>query len=85
MWWVITCKDHTTPWSTETTEEEKEEQKAFLEWARTAINDSNLESVKISTRLETATDEPACVFSTKFGWTENMEKIMAAQPLGDNK
>lgn len=82
---VNICKDHTTPWSTETTEELQEEQKAFLEWARTAINDSNLESVKISTRLETATDEPAFVLSTKFGWTGNMEKIMAAQPLGDNK
>lgn len=82
---VNICKDHTTPWSNETTEEEKEEQKAFLEWAKTCITDSNVESVKISTRLISEDDQPACVLSTKWGWTGNMEKIMAAQPLGDSK
>jgi len=82
---VNICKDHTTPWANETTEEEKEEQKAFLEWAKNAITDSNVESVKISTRLISEDDQPACVLSTKWGWTGNMEKIMAAQPLGDNK
>jgi len=82
---VNICKDHTTPWANETTEEEKEEQKAFLEWAKNTITDSNVESVKISTRLISEDDQPACVLSTKWGWTGNMEKIMAAQPLGDNK
>ena len=82
---VNILKDHTTPWATETTEEEKEEQKTFLEWVKTTLNDSNIENVKVSTRLQLETDEPACVLSTKWGWTGNMEKIMSAQPLGDNK
>jgi len=83
---VNICKDHTTPWqSSETTEEEKEELKKFCEWSKSKLNDTNVEDVKISTKLIDAKDDPLFVLSSKWGWTGNMEKIMASQPLGDTK
>lgn len=39
----------------------------------------NVEDVVISNRL---TRSPACIISTKDGWTPNMERIMKAQALG---
>jgi molecular chaperone HtpG len=83
---VNICKDHTTPWQTEASSpEESEAIKSFMEWTKTTINDSNVDSVKPSTKLVEETDVPIYVLSSKWGWTGNMEKIMAAQPLGDNK
>lgn len=83
---VNICKDHTTPWqSSETTKEEEEELKKFCEWSKTKLNDTNIEDVKISTKLIDANDDPLFVLSSKWGWTGNMEKIMASQPLGDTK
>ena len=38
-----------------------------------------VEDVIVSTRL---TQSPACIVSTKNGWTPNMERIMKAQALG---
>lgn len=78
-------KDHATPWQTELTEEEKEKTKAFCEWIKTSLGDANIEEVRISSKLCEPTDDPICILSSKWGWTGNMEKIMQAQPLGDNK
>jgi molecular chaperone HtpG len=82
---VNVSKDHTVPWARETNEEEKEAFKEFGEWFKETTGDSNIEAVRISDRLVSETDDPICVVSSKWGWTGNMEKIMAAQPLGDNK
>jgi heat shock protein beta len=78
------CKDHTTPWQSDVIAEE-EDVKTFIEWIKTTLNDSNIETIKISTKLLTADDDPLCILSSKWGWSGNMEKIMQSQPLGDAK
>lgn len=82
---VNVSKDHDVPWARATTDEEKEAFKEFGEWFKETTGDANIEAVRISDRLVAETDDPICVVSSKWGWTGNMEKIMAAQPLGDNK
>ena len=81
---VNICKDHTTPWQSESVGDE-ESVKSFLEWVKTSLDDSNVETVRISSKLTTEEDDPLCVLSSKWGWSGNMEKIMQSQPLGDNK
>jgi molecular chaperone HtpG len=80
-------KDHVTPWASSTEEEEDQEQKAFFEWAKKTLDgvDSDVDSVKKSNKLVSASDPPVAVLSSKWGWTGQMEKIMQAQPLGDAK
>jgi len=82
---VNVSKDHAVPWARETTDEEKEAFKEFGEWFKETTGDASIEAIRISDRLVSENDDPICVVSSKWGWTGNMEKIMAAQPLGDNK
>jgi molecular chaperone HtpG len=67
----ITLPEDTTP-------EECEELCKFIQETLS----EKVEKVKVSQRLE---DEPTCVVTSKFGWSANMERIMKAQALGDNR
>lgn len=58
----------------------KEEYKGVVTWWKAALNDPEVESVKISTRLAST---PCVVVTSKYGWSANMERIMRAQALGD--
>jgi len=84
---VSIAKDHKTPWETEEekTEEEDSEIKEFCEWFKDSLGDATVESVKISKSLVNPEESSCIVLSSKFGWTGNMEKLMAAQPLQQNK
>jgi len=75
-------KDHKLPWVTDVSTDTVEKYKTFCEWIQTTINDSNVDEVKISNKLVRETDEAACLLSSKWGWSGNMEKLMLAQPLG---
>jgi heat shock protein 90kDa beta len=60
----------------------KESFKELTNWWKDALSSENVDSVKISNRLA---DTPCVVVTSKFGWSANMEKIMQAQTLSDNK
>ena len=83
---VNIAKEHKCPWDTEDdqSEETSETIKEFCDWFKTTLSDQNVDSVKISKTLSTADDTACIVVSSKYGWTGNMEKLMMAQPLGDN-
>ena len=81
---VNIAKDHTSPWKTNTiNEEEKERLDSLCKWIKEKLEDTNLDEVKLSNKLVKETDEPACVMSSRWGWTGNMEKIMMSQPLSE--
>jgi len=83
---VNIVKDHETPWGSSTTANPDDEKlKAFCDFLKKTINDSSLDSVRVSTSLTEADQDPAFLFTSKFGWTGNMEKIMTSQPLNDSK
>ena len=55
--------------------------KALTAWWKALLPAADVESVKISQRLE---NTPCIVVSSKYGWSANMEKIMKSQALGDD-
>ncbi|XP_020581987.1 LOW QUALITY PROTEIN: endoplasmin homolog [Phalaenopsis equestris] len=59
----------------------KESFKALTKWWKTALASENVDSVKISNRLD---NTPCVVVTSKYGWSANMEKIMQAQTLSDS-
>jgi heat shock protein beta len=65
--------------------ENVEEEEKFCKWVQEKLGATNIESIKKSKSLVMESDDVGYIFSSKFGWTGNMEKLMAAQPLGDNK
>jgi len=72
----------------EDTEEEKKEAetteadfKALTDWMKEVLGDQ-VEKVVVSNRLG---DSPCILATSKFGWSANMERIMRAQAMGDNK
>ena len=48
----------------------------MVTWWRAALDDPDVENVKISTRLAAT---PCVVVTSKYGWSANMERIMRAQ------
>merc|ERR1712087_485112 len=63
----------------------KDEFKPLTKWWKSALganNAGNIDSVKVSTRLSTS---PCIVVTSKYGWNANMERIMKAQALGDDR
>jgi len=64
-------------------EQEKaaEDLKGLTEWMKEKLGEK-VESVKVSSRLA---DTPCVLVTSKFGWSANMERIMKAQAMGDNK
>ena len=83
---VNISKEHEVPWNVDDPEKEQEKvdvEMAFCKWVQSKLNMSDLENVKRSKSLIRETDDAGYIFSSKFGWTGNMEKLMAAQPLND--
>ena len=73
----------------ETDEEEKkrqteveEEMKPLTDWLQETLGAGKVEKVAVSKRL---TDTPCILVTSKFGWSANMERIMKAQAMGDNR
>ena len=60
----------------------KEEFKDFIKWWKEILPSEDVEAVKISNRLVTT---PCSVVTSKYGWSANMERIMKAQAMGDNR
>ncbi|XP_042435794.1 endoplasmin homolog isoform X1 [Zingiber officinale] len=58
----------------------KESFKELTDWWKGALFGVNVDSVKISNRLD---DTPCVVVTPKHGWSANLEKIMQSQALSD--
>lgn len=58
----------------------KESFKDLTNWWKDVLASENVDSVKISNRLD---NSPCVVVTSKYGWSANMEKIMQAQTLSD--
>ncbi|XP_058098895.1 endoplasmin homolog [Magnolia sinica] len=58
----------------------KESFKELTNWWKDALASENVDSVKISNRLD---NTPCVVVTSKYGWSANMEKIMQSQTLSD--
>lgn len=62
-------------------EEMKQVQEGFCKQIKEILGDK-VEKVVISNRVAKS---PCCLVSGQFGWTANMERIMKAQALGENR
>ncbi|XP_068646835.1 endoplasmin homolog [Aristolochia californica] len=58
----------------------KESFKDLTNWWKDVLSGENVDSVKISNRLD---NTPCVVVTSKYGWSANMERIMQAQTLSD--
>ena len=55
---------------------------APTDWLQETLGAGKVEKVAVSKRL---TDTPCILVTSKFGWSANMERIMKAQAMGDNR
>jgi len=62
-------------------EELAKEFKSLTTWMKECLG-NQVEKVEVSNRL---TDTPCVLVTSKFGWSANMERIMKAQAMGDNR
>jgi len=62
-------------------EELAKEFKSLTAWMKECLG-NQVEKVEVSNRL---TDTPCVLVTSKFGWSANMERIMKAQAMGDNR
>ncbi|ERN13378.1 hypothetical protein AMTRI_Chr09g21410 [Amborella trichopoda] len=60
--------------------ETKESFKELTNWWKDVLSSDNVDSVKISNRLD---NTPCVVVTSKYGWSANMERIMQSQTLSD--
>ena len=58
-----------------------DEFKTVTEWLKKELV-GEVEKVEVSSRL---TETPCILVTSKFGWSANMERIMKAQAMGDNR
>ncbi|KAL5706489.1 heat shock protein 90 [Ranunculus cassubicifolius] len=58
----------------------KESYKELTKWWKDNLASENVDSVKISNRLD---NSPCIVVTSKYGWSANMERIMQSQTLSD--
>jgi heat shock protein beta len=72
----------------EESEDEKKKQeelaaefKGLTDWMKEVLGEQ-VQKVEVSNRL---TDTPCVLVTSKFGWSANMERIMKAQAMGDNR
>ena len=62
-------------------EELQKEYQGLTEWMKATLGEQ-VEKVQVSNRL---TDTPCVLVTSKYGWSANMERIMKAQAMGDNR
>ena len=62
--------------------EVEEEMKPLTDFLQETLGAGKVEKVAVSKRL---TDTPCILVTSKFGWSANMERIMKAQAMGDNR
>eukprot|EP01018_Ginkgo_biloba_P030515 Gb_35163 [translate_table: standard] len=62
------------------TKEIKDSFKELTKWWKDVLSSENVDSVKISNRLD---NTPGVVVTSKYGWSANMERIMQSQTLTD--
>ncbi|KAK9165154.1 hypothetical protein Scep_000345 [Stephania cephalantha] len=60
----------------------KDSFKELTKWWKDTLASENVDSVKISNRLD---QSPCVVVTSKYGWSANMERIMQSQTLSDAK
>lgn len=58
----------------------KDSFKELTHWWKDVLSSENVDSVKISNRLD---NTPGVVVTSKYGWSANMERIMQSQTLSD--
>merc|ERR1711915_1038844 len=58
----------------------KDSFKELTNWWKDVMGSENVDSVKISNRLD---NTPGVVVTSKYGWSANMERIMQSQTLSD--
>lgn len=58
----------------------KDSFKELTNWWKDVLSSENVDSVKISNRLD---NTPGVVVTSKYGWSANMERIMQSQTLSD--
>jgi len=58
----------------------KDSFKELTNWWKDVLSSENVDSVKISNRLD---NTPGIVVTSKYGWSANMERIMQSQTLSD--
>ena len=77
-------KEHEVPWSDSSEEEvDVENEEAFCKWVHEKLNCADLEKVCKSKSLLQESDDIGYIFSSKYGWTGHMQKLMEAQPMHD--
>jgi molecular chaperone HtpG len=65
----------------ESEEKDNEELKPLLEFMDTQLK-GRVEKIKVSSRLEKF---PSCIVTDQHSWSSNMERIMKAQTMGDDR
>ena len=77
--------DNDTPKDQDTTTTQTTLFSSLLDFVKSSLDKETIEKVVVSQKFETSDQPPLVILSGKFGWSGQMEKLMAAQPLQDTK